>query len=106
VNNVYIFPGLSFGAQACAASKIPDEIFLAAAEAVAQTLDSQDLAEDRVVPNLARIRDVGLNVAAATAWACQKAGLATINLGASQEEVKAKLSSMMWVPGGGSRRSA
>ena len=38
VNNVYIFPGMSFGAVCCQASSIPESIFLAAAEAVANSL--------------------------------------------------------------------
>jgi hypothetical protein len=32
VNNVYIFPGMSFGAVVCAATTLPDELFLVAAE--------------------------------------------------------------------------
>ena len=35
VSNVYIFPGLSFGACRCEARNIPDRMFLVAAEAVA-----------------------------------------------------------------------
>ena len=38
VNNVYIFPGLSYGAVACQASTIPDRFFMVAAEAVANSL--------------------------------------------------------------------
>eukprot|EP00658_Telonema_sp_P-2_P010350 TRINITY_DN13902_c0_g1_i6.p1 TRINITY_DN13902_c0_g1~~TRINITY_DN13902_c0_g1_i6.p1 ORF type:complete len:609 (-),score=174.92 TRINITY_DN13902_c0_g1_i6:74-1900(-) len=46
VNNVYIFPGLSFGISQCAAASIPDSVFLRAAEAVANSLTPQDIAED------------------------------------------------------------
>ena len=34
VNNVYIFPGMSFGAMCCEAKTIPDRLFMVAAEAV------------------------------------------------------------------------
>merc|ERR1719226_353523 len=65
VNNVYIFPGVSMGAIRCRAKHIPESFFLAAAEAVANSLDVDDMRADRVVPNLNRIRHVGLNVAVA-----------------------------------------
>ena len=40
VNNVYIFPGMSFGAVCCQAREIPESFFMAAAEAVANSLGS------------------------------------------------------------------
>ena len=83
----------------CRASTIPDELFLAAAEAVAQTLSDDDVAQDRVVPHPARIREVGLNVATATVLGCQRLGLATRRLGETYDEVKAQLQAMMWSPG-------
>merc|ERR1719161_3344333 len=43
VNNVYIFPGVSMGAICCQASTIPERLFMVAAEAVANSLDAQDL---------------------------------------------------------------
>lgn len=98
VNNVYIFPGLSFGAAMCRATTLPDQTFLAAAEAVAQALSDADLAEDRVVPRPARIREVGLSVATATVLSCQHLGLATRRLGESEAEVRASLKGMMWTP--------
>jgi malic enzyme len=33
VNNIYIFPGFSFGAISCAAASIPESFFLVAAQA-------------------------------------------------------------------------
>ena len=36
VNNVYIFPGMSFGAMCCEATAIPDRLFMVAAEAVSE----------------------------------------------------------------------
>merc|ERR1719221_2337349 len=43
VNNVYIFPGVAMGAIRCQAKSIPDTFFLAAAEAVAKSLDVDDM---------------------------------------------------------------
>lgn len=98
VNNVYCFPGIAFGAISCRARTLPDSIFLAAAEAVANTLSAQDIEEDRVVPHPRRIREVGLNVATATALACKAAGVGTRELGDSYEAVKAVLAKEMWAP--------
>jgi len=98
VNNVYIFPGLSYGAVQCEASTIPDSLFLKAAEAVANSLDDEDIAEDRVVPPLTRIREVALNVATAVVLQSQKEGIANKVLGQTREEVKAALKANMWAP--------
>jgi len=98
VNNVYIFPGVSFGAVCCQASKIPDEFFMAAAEAVAASLDDEDVAADRVVPRRDRIREVSLDVATAVVLSAQRQGLAGRQLGAGREEVKDALAKLRWAP--------
>jgi len=98
VNNVYIFPGMSMGAISCHAKTIPERLFMVAAEAVANSLDAQDLAEDRCVPHPDKIRTVGLNVATAVVLEAQKMGLAGKPLGKSAEEVKAALEQLMWSP--------
>lgn len=99
MNNVYIFPGLSFGLVSCAARTVPDELFLVAAEAVANSLSKQDVADDRVVPDVSRIREVSLNVAAAVAYACARLGLADEPVpGDSVDDVRAVLKSRMWLP--------
>jgi len=98
VNNVYIFPGMSMGAICCQMSKIPERLFMVAAEAVAMSLDAEDLSVDSIVPGRSRIREVGLNVAAAVAYEAQNMGLAGKNLGTTVEQVKAKVKEMMWSP--------
>lgn len=98
VNNVYIFPGMSFGAISCHASTIPDRLFMVAAEAVANSLDAEDLRADRVVPHPDRIRVVGANVAAAVAYEAQALGIAGRRLGESLEEVRSTIAGMMWAP--------
>lgn len=98
VNNVYVFPGMSFGAISCQAEKIPEVLFMVAAEAVAQTLSETDLSTHRVVPHPDRLREVGLNVATAVAMKCQDLGLARKTLGKTKEEVKAALEMVMWAP--------
>jgi malate dehydrogenase (oxaloacetate-decarboxylating)(NADP+) len=98
VNNVYIFPGMSMAAVCCKASTIPERLFMVAAEAVANSLDAEDLAEDRCVPHPDKIRHVGLNVATAVVMEAQKMGLAGQPLGTDAAEVKAALEKLMWAP--------
>merc|ERR1712048_595106 len=98
VNNVYIFPGVSFGAICCEAKSIPERFFMVAAEAVANSLDKEDMRTGRVVPHPDRIREVGLNVATAIVLEAQKLGIARREIGKGRIEVEAALRDMMWSP--------
>lgn len=98
VNNVYIFPGMSFGAVCCQASEIPESFFMAAAEAVANSLGDEELKLDMVVPKRDRIQEVSLNVATAVALEAQKQSLAGQPLGADWASVRATLEKMRWMP--------
>ena len=98
VNNVYIFPAMSFAAIHCHAKEITDHLFLVAAQAVANSLSEDDLAKDRVIPHIDRIRDVARNVATAVILACQEAGLAQRHVGDSWDAVYADVSSSMYTP--------
>jgi len=98
VNNFFIFPGMSFGAISCHAKTIPENFFMVAAEAVAQSLDAKDLAVESVVPHPSRIRDVSEHVATSVVLAAQEQGLAGKIVGGSAAEVKAALKAAMWNP--------
>jgi malate dehydrogenase (oxaloacetate-decarboxylating)(NADP+) len=98
VNNVYIFPGMSFGAFQCAASTIPDRLFLVAAGAVANSLSEEDVALNRVISHRDRLREVNLNVATAVVMEAQRLNLAGKSMGETEEHVKAALSDAMWSP--------
>lgn len=95
---MYCFPGISFGAVACKAATLPEAFFFAAAEAVALSLTAEDMAQDRVVPHLARIRQVGLNVATGVVLKAQELGLAQRTVGADADEVRRVLAAEMWDP--------
>ena len=79
-NNVYIFPGVGFGALACGAREITDAMFLAAARRLAELVTPEDLAMGRIYPSLTRIREVSLELAAAVVAEARRAGLHTIEL--------------------------
>ncbi|CAK9080332.1 NADP-dependent malic enzyme (NADP-ME) [Durusdinium trenchii] len=98
VNNVYIFPGMSFGAVCCQAKSIPERLFLVAAEAVALSLGEEEHGLDMVVPKRDRIQEVSLNVATAVAMEAQKLGLAGRHLGEGWDGVRAALEKKRWLP--------
>lgn len=76
-NNALIFPGLGFGVASVGCTHIPDELFLTAAKALADTVSKEELASGQLYPFIENIRDVSLEVATATAEAAYEIGIAT-----------------------------
>jgi len=66
-NNSYIFPGVGLGAIVSRASRITDEMFMAAARALAGLVEPSDLAQGSLYPALTRVREVSARVATAVA---------------------------------------
>ena len=75
-NNSYIFPGVGMGAIASRARRITDEMFFAAAGALAGLVTPEDLAQGSIFPALTRIREVSAHIAAAVAEVAFERGLA------------------------------
>lgn len=75
-NNAYIFPGVGLGVIACEARHITDEMFTAAAKALAGAVSDEDLNSGRVYPPLDRIREVSVDIAAAVCEVAFRQGLA------------------------------
>ena len=75
-NNAYIFPGVGLGAVVSGATRVTDEMFLAAARVLAGEVSEEDLALGRVYPSLARIREVSALIAAEVAGIAFRRGLA------------------------------
>ena len=66
-NNAYVFPGIGLGAVACRARTLPDELFLAAARALAALVRQKDLDQGSLYPPLQEIRNISLAIAVAVA---------------------------------------
>ena len=66
-NNAYVFPGIGLGAVACRARTLPDELFLAAARALAGLVRQSHLDEGSLYPPLGEIRKISLAIATSVA---------------------------------------
>lgn len=75
-NNAYIFPGVGLGVTACAAKRVTQSMFLAAAQVLADAVTEQEIAEGSIYPSLTRIRDVSKLIAVAV---CQVAQAEKLN---------------------------
>ena len=76
-NNSFVFPGVGFGLLLSGARRVDDELFLAAARALADQVTDTDLDQGRLFPPAARMRDVALAVATSVATVAFDRGLAT-----------------------------
>ena len=94
-NNSYIFPGVGLGLVVSGASRVPDEMFMAAAHALAAMVTPGDLRQGSIYPPLSDIREVSARIAAAVATVAYERGLAK---GARPEDVLAFVKARMYEP--------
>lgn len=76
-NNSYVFPGVGLGLILCGARRVTDEMFFAAAQALAAQVSDADLEQGRIFPVAARMREIAAAVAAAVAAVAYEQGHAT-----------------------------
>lgn len=94
-NNAYIFPGVGLGVIACGARLVTDEMFFAAARALADEVSEQDLEKGLVYPPLAEIRQVSAAIARAVVEVAYERGLATEP---RPDDILAFIEGQMYVP--------
>lgn len=75
-NNAYIFPGVGLGAVISRARHVTDDMFLAAAKALANQVSEEDLSLGRVYPSLKKVREVSVAIAESVAEVAYERGLA------------------------------
>jgi malate dehydrogenase (oxaloacetate-decarboxylating)(NADP+) len=76
-NNSYIFPGVGLGAIACGATRVTDEMFLAAAQTLADHVTPADLEQGSLFPPLSNTREVSAQIAVSVAEVAFARGLAS-----------------------------
>ncbi|CAI5458731.1 unnamed protein product [Closterium sp. Yama58-4] len=76
-NNAYVFPGIGLGCLMCGATRMRDEMFLAAAEALAAQVSDDDREQGRVYPPIWKIRQISAHIARAVAAKAYDLGVAT-----------------------------
>jgi malate dehydrogenase (oxaloacetate-decarboxylating)(NADP+) len=94
-NNAYVFPGIGLGAIGIEADRVTDDMFLAAARALADEVSMEDLATGSVYPPLGRIRDLSLSVATSVADSAYRSGVARLS---RPDDLRHHLASLMYQP--------
>lgn len=94
-NNVYIFPGIGLGALVAETSKVTDPMFAAAAEAVAEMVQPEELALGALYPPLTRLREVSARIAEAVVKEARDSG---IGRHLRDEIIPSEVDKMMWLP--------
>jgi malate dehydrogenase (oxaloacetate-decarboxylating)(NADP+) len=94
-NNSYIFPGVGLGVIVSGATRVTDEMFMAAANELAARVREDDLAQGSLYPPLSSIRDVSAHIAAQVAAVAYRSGLAR---GQQPADLLATVRSQMYQP--------
>ena len=85
-NNAYIFPGIGLGAVACQLTRITDDMFLVAAQALANFVGEEEFNTGTMYPHLREIRKASLAIAVAVAKRAYEKGLAQLPEPSNLEE--------------------
>ena len=94
-NNVFVFPGIGLGTIAAKATSISDSMISAAAEAMAESVTAEDLAQGCLVPQVSALWEVCGNVALAVARQAVIEGRADA---ASDDELQQAIDAVRWSP--------
>ncbi|KAK1429580.1 hypothetical protein QVD17_11794 [Tagetes erecta] len=77
-NNAYIFPGFGLGLIMCGATRLHDDLLLAASEGLASQVTDEDYAKGIIFPPYTCIRKISAHIAAAVAEKAYELGLASL----------------------------
>ena len=93
-NNSYIFPGIGLGVIAVEARRVTDNMFMAAAEALAAMSPARTGSSTALLPGVDQLRTVAVEVAAAVARQALDDGVADSDEG----DLKPRIRAHMWEP--------
>src|SRR5271157_2414064 len=94
-NNSYIFPGVGLGVIAVRATRVSDQMFMAAAKALAAVSPAKDNPRHNLLPPVSSIRAVSTTVALAVALQAHKEGLTK---GIRTEDIEGLIRAKVWTP--------
>ncbi len=94
-NNVFIFPAMGLAIFATEAKRVTDDMFVVAAEAVAEQVTEDDFAKGLIYPHVDNILDVSYNVAIKIAEKIFESGLAGIE---KPKDINTFIKSKMYEP--------
>jgi malate dehydrogenase (oxaloacetate-decarboxylating) len=94
-NNVYIFPALGLGAVASQARHVTDGMLLAAAHALAACSPARTNPTGPLLPPVAQLRAVAMEIAIAVGLEAQRAGIAPKT---APEQLRAIVQASQWIP--------
>jgi malate dehydrogenase (oxaloacetate-decarboxylating) len=94
-NNVFIFPAVGLGVVASRATRVTDEMMLAAARALGEHSPARSGASGSLLPALRDVREVARAVATAIGLEAQRAGVAPKS---SPEELRDRVAAEQWTP--------
>ncbi len=77
-NNAYIFPGVGLGVLACGAERVSEDMFVAAARTLADSVAEETLSGGGLYPPLSEIREVSLRIAVTVAEVAYENNLAAL----------------------------
>ena len=94
-NNVFIFPGMGLGAIVAEARRITDEMFLLAAQKLADMVGPERLAAGALYPAVSELREVSRQIAAKVVCQSRDCGVGRLY---RDEEVLDAVDSAIWYP--------
>jgi malic enzyme len=94
-NNAFVFPGVGLGAIVAEATEIPDEMFLAAADALAGMVPDDRLAQGALYPAQSALRDVSRAIAIRVVRVARDAG---VGRSLSDEQIERAVDATVWFP--------
>ena len=94
-NNVFIFPGVGLGAIVAEARGITDEMFLLAAQTLAEMVTPERLEAGALYPAVADLRAVSRRIAVQVVSQCRNCGVGRLY---RDDEIEAAVDAAMWYP--------